>query len=314
MADWFAAMREFKLRGDDEQLASWWNGHAARPYRRTLSKVDEGDLAKYVLPELPPETVPGEAQALTLAVDHQAGFLPFSVWAHRVRMEPGGVRSVDHWAISYGKLGGFGDLEAMVREGVWRREGKDGERLGLWRRALDTGGTRIGEQDDASMTMRAYNFIRAHPRGFVWGTKGMSRKPVTGVPVEPKAHGKLPNGKRLSVPLTLYFVDTDTFKRSLMWILDAGEEKAEGADTLRFHAAAGDEYFRQLLGEQLRPDPKKKGQEIWVKTRTNDWLDCAVLHLAMTSAYWYPALGPGGGGGVRVKRKNPGGNPALQGV
>lgn len=271
MAEWFEA------QGDPERLQGWWNGYAAQPFDEVITETDEDKLENFVVPDLAPLVVPDRAVAVTCAVDMQKHDFRYSIWAHALE---GGGEPREEYEISYGVVQDWADLEELVFRSAFRREGTE-ERLSIWRAALDTGGGEGGGSDE-SRPVQAMDWLTSVPRGVVHGTKGMSRRTPgqfvkIGSPLE-----KLPNGRALKRALRLYLIDTIAFKDLLFWRFSE-----ESTEPIWFHSGTGRDYLRELCSERKEI---RKGKHVWKAVRANHWLDCAVMHLAMTHFQWTPAL------------------------
>lgn len=269
MAQYFKAQRE-----GPRALMGFDNSHKAVPYCQVTAAADEDALQRLVDHGRAAQEVPDRALALTFAVDTQQDHFWWSVYAH-------GLEPREEWLVDFGRAGTFEELALLIFHARYKREGGS-EHLGIWRAAIDTGGTRETPLEP-SRTMQVYRWLLSLPPGKVFGTKGMSyQRP--GVHVHWNWLQKYPDGTAMKGGLRLYHLDTDAFKSEAMWRL-SGEE---GADSLRFHGSVTEQYFRQLLAERKQWE---KGKEVWKKVRhDNHWLDCLGMHLAMTHFQWSPPL------------------------
>ena len=270
--DWFLA------QGDPAKMQAFCNLHESVPYKTIVTATTEESVLRLVDPAMPRGVVPARADVLTLSIDMQMRDFWYSVWAHAAKPR-------EDWLIDQGKLGDWDAVRAML-EARFLVEGSDRE-MGIWRACLDTGGSKeVGVRElretDVSRTTEAYLFCQSYGRGLLHACKGASRK-RDGFAVWWSDLLKLPNGKNLRGALRLHLIDTDYFKRLLMARLDE-----EAAWPIHLHAEAGSDYVRQLLAEELRRDSRG---EFWHQVRRNNhWLDCAVMHLAMTHMQWMPNL------------------------
>lgn len=271
MADYFKKRRE----GQEGML--WFdNSHRAIPYESTIVQADEDMLKKFILLELPAQTVPKEAAAITLAIDTQKDHFWYSACAHAV--EPR-----QEWIFDYGKIGSFEEVEQLVYKTSYRKEGTQ-DRLSFWRAAIDTGGTRNNPLEE-SRTMQVYRWLLKQKPGLIFGTKGMSHH-TPGVNIKWSLLEQLPGGKKLKKGLRLYLLNTDAFKSEVFWRLTEGYEE----EPIWFHADTDELYFRQILSERLQWDSKKK-KEVWKAIRKdNHYLDTLCTHIAMTHFQWKPTL------------------------
>ena len=268
LAEWFEA------QGDPDKLRNFDNNRLSKEHKAIVQETTEEQLLKLVDTSVQPLVVPARALAVTLAVDTQKQGFYYSIWAH-------GLDPVEDWVIDYGTLPGMEALEAMVFELTLKREGSE-EQLGVWRAAVDTGGTKH-EGEDASRTQQVYEWLLRQPPGVVFGTKGMSRA-TAGSYVRFMDTIKLANGRKVPGVGRAYMVDADYFKRLLMARLDL-----EAPEPIRLHEHVERDYVRHFLAERLVRD--KKGREVWEQvSRANHYLDCAVLHLAMRHPQWTPPL------------------------
>lgn len=269
MADYFKAQRE-----GHERMRWFDNSHKAVPYCEITVSSSEEDLLNLVDHGRAAQTVPDRALALTFAADTQKDHFWWSVYAH-------GLDPREEWLVDAGKAQTFEELASLIFQTTYPRE-NGGERLGIWRAAIDTGGSRESPLEP-SRTMQVYRWLMTQPPGRVFGAKGMSyQRP--GVHVYWSLLQKYPDGAAMKGGLRLYHVDAGALKSEALWRL-SGEE---GADPLRFHGSVTPDYFRQLLSERKQWEG---GKEVWKKIRKdNHWLDCLVLHLAMTHFQWSPSL------------------------
>ena len=259
---------------------------AAQPADVVASESSEDRLKQLMVPELPPQVVPDQAQALTFSVDMQKDHFYHSTCAHWVDTTTDEARAED-WIIDQGRVGSFQELSELIYGSRYRRDGTTDQFLGIWRAALDTGGGK-NIWEDESRTMQAYQWLLRQRPGVVFGSKGMSRKDP-GIHVKFKVLQKFPNGKAMKRGLRLYFIDTDAFKDLLFWRLgeESVDESGKALEPIHFHAKTPDEYFYQVCSEKK---VLEKGKYVWKCVRANHWLDCFVGHLAMTHWQWGPSL------------------------
>lgn len=274
MRDWFAA------QDDPNKLRNFDNNHRSVPHRTIVTTTTEEQLLRLVRPDRPRGAVPEQAKALTLAVDMQKRDFWYSVWAHRPPMETG---PREDWVIEYGQLPDWAALELLLYQGRWRQEGTGAE-FGIWRAALDTGGSK-NEDEAESRTQQAYMWLLQQGPGLVHGCKGMSRRDSRGRLVRWFDMVKMSNGRTLPGALRRYDIDGDSFKRILL----LARLREDAREPIHFHADTSKEYVRTFLSEKLHRT--RDGKEFWKRVlKSNHWLDCAVMHLAMTHFEWMPSL------------------------
>ena len=267
---WGTIAAEFlEAKQDPPQLMVFLNGWLCQEWEDSaIEKKDPHHLLISNATELPPLTVPKDAIALTAGIDSQAAGFYFVVRAW--------LRDRTSFLVDNGFLPSFNDVEEMVFNRAYPLYGDPQERrMGIWRAAIDTGGTRVNE-NGPTMTEAAYNFLRRCPRGRIFGIKGASWK--TGVRVAYKLIDKLPNGKAIPGGLNIFLLDTGAFKEALHYRLDIEPQKP-GA--FLFHSETGDDYIKQLLSEYKRRDTRT-GKESWVQIRgrENHYLDCEIYSMA----------------------------------
>ncbi|WMW67306.1 terminase gpA endonuclease subunit [Nitratidesulfovibrio liaohensis] len=265
--------RWFEAQGNPMAMQRWDNNECAQPYRFISVESDEDKLAQRIDPELDTGVVPGWALCLTLAADMQKDHFYWSVCAH-------GLAPERYHIVDYGRVQTWDELDAVIYRSRYRTV--DGREFGIWRAALDTGGTKH-EDEDVSRPMQAYKWLLAQRPGVVYGTKGMSRT-SPGIFVKTTPIDTLPNGHKLTNPYVLHLLDPDAFKRQVFWRLsDGGEE-----EPLTFHARTDRDYLRQVASERL--EKGKDGVERWKRFRANHYLDCLVGHEALAHWQWKPSL------------------------
>lgn len=268
MAEWFES------EGDPVKRQNWDNNRWSKEYKAIVQETSEELLLKLVDPSVQPLVVPERALAVTLAADTQKDGFFYSIWAH-------GLDPVEDWVLDYGTLPGLDALQAMVFDLTLKRDGGD-EMVGIWRAAVDTGGTRH-EGEDVSRTQQVYEWLLKQPLGKVFGTKGMSR-PSAGQYVRWIDTLRLPHGRKASGVGRAYLVDVDYLKRLLMARLHV-----DAVEPIRLHEHVERGYVKHFLAERLVLN--KQRREVWERvSRDNHYLDCAVLHLAMRHPQWTPPL------------------------
>lgn len=264
--------RWFEAQGNPRALQKFDNNECAKPYRFISVESDEDRLAQRIDHGLDQGIVPGWALCLTFVADMQKDYFPWSVCAHGIGPERMHI-------LDYGRVQQWEELEAVIFRS--RYSMVDDREFGIWRAALDTGGSR--HEEDVSRPMQAYKFLLAQRPGVVYGTKGQSRT-SPGVFVKTSPLDTLPNGRRLDNPYVLHLLDTDAFKRLVFWRLEEGFSE----EPITFHARTDRDYLRQVASERL--EKGKDGVERWKQFRANHYLDCLVGHAALAHWQWKPSL------------------------
>lgn len=262
------------LSGDLDKRKEFENQHAAQPYVSVVSAPVESEYRAAVC-ELPVQSVPDSAIALTCGVDCQKYGFYFLVraWA----------RDYTSWMVHHGKLSTWEDLEGLLFSTTYPVAGS-GRRMAIARAAVDTGGSRFGEQ---SMYEEAVFWIRKNGVGRgarVYGIQGASwpqaHKIKTSKPID-----KTPSGKPIPGGLQILTLDTEKFKDAFFFRLEQATLGRELAAYL--HADTDDAYFAHITAEEKREN--EKGLLQWVKKtsgRRNDWLDCEVYAAAAADPEW----------------------------
>lgn len=267
LAKWFEA------QNNPRALQLWDNNICAKPYKFVQLETDHSLLARHIRQDLAPGVAPGWTVALTFAADMQMDHFFWSVAAHG--LSPSRLHIVD-----YGRVDRFDELEQLLFAARYGTE--DGRMLGIWRGALDTGGTRHFRDED-SRTLQAYKWLRGLRPGVMFGTKGMSRE-TPGVLVKVSTTEVDAKGRRLADGQRLHLLHSDAFKRSIYWRLAEGAEE----EPITFHAGTTEEYLKQIASERLEKD--RNGREVWKAVRANHFLDCLVGHAALENWQWAPSL------------------------
>lgn len=266
LSKWFAA------QGSPRDKQAFDNNECAKPYKFVEVETSERKLAECINPLLPQGVAPEWTLALTLSVDMQKDYFLWSVAAHGTGPERMHI-------VDYGRCQTWEELSEVVFQSRYP-VGETARSMGIWRAALDTGGSR--HEQDVSRPMQAYNWLLAQRTGVIFGTKGQSRY-SPGVFVKDSVIDTLPNGKKLGSPYVLKMLDTDAFKRLIFWRVDEGRTE----EPLTFHAQTDSEYLKQVASERLE---KERGEEKWKRLRANHYLDCLVGHHAMVHWQWKPSL------------------------
>ncbi len=293
------------LRGlkDMNKFKDFHNKHLADPWKLTIvSKNQEQILSSRV--DLPPQTVPTEAIALTAGIDVQKFGFWFAVRAWAPYMTS--------WLIHYGFLATWEDVERLIFESAYPG-GSSGRPMRIFRACVDTGGSRKFE--DMTQTEETYFWlIKNRGRGGVglWGTKGSSA-PLPGMLSLGSGIVSTPSGKKLPEALRLITVDTAKAKDQYHYRLQhAAKEETRGLPGAAFlHAGAGGDYAAQILAEEKQINDKGREEWVNVHNRPNHLLDAEILAAACVEMEF-----PGGGlrllagfrnpkdqGGATVKRR-----------
>jgi phage terminase large subunit GpA-like protein len=262
------------LRGltDINKFKDFYNKHMAEPWKLIVtSKNEEQVLAARC--ELPPQTVPEAAIALTLGVDSQkyGNWFAVRAWAP----------DLTSWLIHYGFVQTDDDLDLLLYETSYPVEGSD-RTMRVFRALRDTGGSEV-----------YYWLVKNRGRGGValWGSKGSSSN-MPGMLSVGNAIISTPSGKKLPDVLRLIMVNTDKAKDQYHYRLQlASKDETRSLPGAAFlHADTGVDYAAQILAEQKQLNDK--GHEEWVNVhqRPNHLLDADLLAMACVEMEF-----PGGG-------------------
>jgi len=267
------------LTGDVEKRKNFTTQHEAKPYIPVILRPVETQFKAAVLADLPAQTVPDAAVALTCGVDCQKIGFYFAVraWA----------RDFTSWLIHYGKLATWLDVEQLVFETTYPVMGSE-RRMAIARMALDTGGSQFDPEQ--SMTEEAYFWLRKNGAGRgarCWGIKGASWEMPNKIRVS-KPFDRTPAGKAIPGSLQILTLDTDKFKDQFFYCLDQAVLETAG-DRVRpayLHAGVGEEYFAHITAEEKREDDRGVVRWMPIKNRRRDWLDCEVYAAAAADPEW----------------------------
>lgn len=255
--------------------------YKAEPWKQVIKTSTQAEIYK-AKTDLAPQMVPQEAVALTLGVDVQKYSYWFAVRAF--------ARDYTSWLIHYGQLLTWTDVEQLIFERKYPVQDDPTRKLGIWRAAVDTGGSDTGL--GVSMTEATYYWlINNVPRGAakginIYGTKGASTS-IPGIFKTGEELLKSPSGRKLPSWLRLILIDTHKMKDAYHYHMEqATKGEPYGA---YLHAETGKDYVNQILAEEKRKD--RKGVEEWVRVKSdNHLLDCEILALSLAHYQW-----PGGG-------------------
>lgn len=277
---WGAIAAKFlEVKNDPPRFMVFVNGWFAEEWEdAAIEKKDPDDVLESHVTTLPPSVVPDGTWALTMGIDSQATGFYYVVRAWQ--------RDRTSYLIDHGFLPSLEDVRQAVFERSYPIQGDEQQRMGIWRAAIDTGGTRLDA--GPSMTEQIYQWLRRIPGGMIYGIKGASWK--TGIRVQHKVIDKMPGtfGKPLPGGIVLYLLDVSAFKDALHYRLSLSREEP-GA--FLFHSETMEEYANQLLSEYKRRDTRT-GKEAWVQIqgRENHYLDCEVYSMACTDTQFLGGL------------------------
>lgn len=251
--------------------------HAAEPWKLVVQTSSEVEILK-ARTELPPQTVPDEAVALTMGIDVQKYGFWFVVRAWE--------RDYTSWMIHYGELASWEEVEDMIYNRFYPRMSDPSKGLSIWRAAIDTGGSDTGlgiSMTEASYWWLINNVPRAASFGKgIYGTKGSSNR-IHGIFKTGEELLKTPSGKKLPAWLRLILIDTHSMKDIYHYHLNqAANADQQGA---YLHSETNRLYARQILAEEKRKD--RKGIEEWVRIRKDNHLfDAEILAMSLAHYQW----------------------------
>lgn len=260
-----------------EDFMNFVNSWMGEDWKQKAESVTTHQLAKNKV-NLPSLVCPENTVALTCGIDPGQGGYWYTVLAWTRPMTP--------HVIHYGFAGSEEEITAIVHEHAYEvQESK--QTIQVWRGGMDTGGSKY-DDDDMTMTERAYLWIRLHGGGRVVGTKGMSSN-RTGYKIRITKIDKTPKGKPLPGGVILYNLDTSRFKDAIHMRL-ALEEGQPGR--LTFHSDTRTDIFSHISAEEKIQT--KRGQYEWIAKGANHLFDCLVIAFALAD--------PEANGGVAVLR------------
>lgn len=270
-------------KGDINKLKDFYNKHKAEPWKLFAVSKDEAGILASRVKELPPQTVPESAVALTCGADRQKQGFWFVVRAWTAELTS--------WLIHYGFVDTEEEMDRIIFESTYP-VGDTGKKLGIFRACVDTGGGK--KYEDMSMTEETYYWLlknRGRAGKSVWGTKGASH-PLPGMLQLGNAIMSSPSGKKLPAALRILSVDTNKAKDQFHYRLDlAAKDDTRSLPGAAFlHSATGADYAAQILAEQKQIG--EKNVEEWVNPhqRANHLLDAEILCAACVEMEF-----PGGG-------------------
>ena len=295
-----AAADFLKGQEDPKKLQAFVTQHQARPWADRIENKSESSVLDHRT-ATPPGIVPEWALALTAGFDTQKRGFWFVVraWAEDMTSQ----------AILYGHLATFDDVEAMVYQTEFKFENSQ-RTMGIWRAAIDTGGSEGEHSTELSRTEEVYEFLARMRMKYgqrdvggrgIYGVKGSSRRQFQRV-TEEKDIDRKPEGLGRNVKyramVGLRMLDTFEMKCLIHWRLserkgqrrgDNGEELPPDSNRFLLHSETGMDYVRQLLAEELVKD--RRGRREWRRIRgDNHYLDCEVYAAACVESSWQPCF------------------------
>ena len=238
---------------DPEKNKIYITQHKARPYKQTVTSSTNQKILQARC-DLPPQTIPEKAIALTAGIDVQKlGFwFAARAWA----------RDFTSWLIHYGFLAAWADVENLLFNTRYPMANDPKITKSIWRAAIDTGGGK--KYEDMSMTEETYWWIRKHGIGRgcgVYATKGSSR-PLAGKCHAGKPLDKTPSGKSLPGGLQIISIDTDKAKDMVYYrLFQASKQGAYSAYLHKVKILKGVERISTFgqFSRALFPDLVKLG-------------------------------------------------------
>jgi len=274
-----------RLRGekDHSKMKVWVTQDCAEAYKERAAKPKKIDEILKSRCDLPAQTAPESAIALTCGIDVQKSGFWFAVraWARD-------IHGLTGWLIHYGNLMTWAQIESLLFETEYPVAG--GGSMRIWRAALDTGGGK--KESDMSMTEETYWWIIAnYYRGVqLYGTKGSSR-PISGLFKKGESLIKTPTGRKLPDWFHIVLINTDMVKDMFHYGLERGANRESNA--LYLHKETDEVYARHILAEEKRPDGKAKLARYVRISPSNHLLDADLLSWSLAQPQWI-------GGGVNI--------------
>ncbi len=258
----------------------------AEPWKDVVPTTTKSELLKARC-DLPPQTVPESAVALTCGVDVQKYGLWFVVRAF--------ARDYTSWLLHYGQIT-WEELFELVLRRTYPVHGSY-RRMRIWRTGLDTGGSE--STMTVSGTELTYKYLLnliaqgARVPTYVYGTKGASRR-IEGVLKFGEPIVQFPSsGRKIDNPFRLLLIDTDEMKD----LYHLHVQQAINGDSQGAYLHAGSDadyrtYVRHIVAEEKRRD--RKGALSWEKvSNENHLFDCEIIAMSLAN-YHFP------GGGVNL--------------
>lgn len=281
VADWCNACRQPGKMKQDKAIQFFVNDIIGEPHKKVVIETTELSIFMASVPDLPEQTLPEEAIALTCGIDPGGHIFHLAVWAW--------LADYTSYMIHAEKLTEWAHIKEFLFDSTYGG-------LSIWRAGIDTGGTKV-ETSDMSMYEEAVRFICANKVGKngckVWGTKGSSQPMGQRVKLGNRME-RFASGKPIPGGIQLVMIDTDKMKDLFFGVRLANAMKREGEERAYLHAMdQGNDMHRlfayHLTGEQKEIDPRK-GTESWVEKHANHWLDSSIIAHAAADMQW-----PGGG-------------------
>jgi phage terminase large subunit GpA-like protein len=252
-------------------MRDWKKFWAARPWEEEKIPETELELLENKI-DLPATVCPADTLFLSCGVDPSEGKKWFVVKAWSANPEQ---RGFSGHLIHYGTVNEYAELEQFLRNATYPVFGKPDIRKAILISGLDTAGGRGGEEEDFTMTVQAYHWLKkAGQSGIsVVGTKGASREMKNTMSKQIKIEkepGK--NGRPIPGGLHVWEIDTNQMKKNL-WFHLRIEAGAPGRFT--FHSGTDFDYIKHLLSERLVRD--RRGKEEWKRRGKNHWLDATII-------------------------------------
>lgn len=267
-------LRTHSIPEDFMNFVNSWMGQA---WKEKAESKSIHQLAKNKT-ELPALVCPPDTVALTCGIDPGQGGYWFTVLAW--------VRPMTPHIVHYGFSASEEEIRSIIHENGYQVDAAE-RVLTVWRGGMDTGGSKY-DQDDMTMTERAYLWIRLHGGGRIVGTKGMSTN-RSGSKIRITKIDKTPKGKPLPGGVVLYNLDTARFKDAIHMRL-ALDEGQPGR--LTFHADTKNDIFSHISAEEKIQT--RRGEYEWRAKGANHLFDCLVIAFALAD--------PEANGGVSVLR------------
>ena len=212
--------------------------------------------------------VPDNTLALTAGIDNQRRGFWCSIWARELTASG----AINQHLIRYGWLSDFTELEIWLFQDVYRT--RDGSlTYPVWRGALDTGGGE-GEAGDASLTERAYEWLRLRGRGRIFGIKGASRALAGGRKMVMSLIDRMPGqGRPIPGGIRLWSLDTNTLKDAFWSRVESGR--------VFFHADTRGGLCQAAYCRSQ--GTRQRGRWLWAQQgrQANHYLDTIIYALAM---------------------------------
>lgn len=269
---WASAVEDFyKAKGDPTKLRVFINTVLGEEFEVKGTDTPEWKSIYHRRELFPIGTVPIQACLLTAACDVQKDRIECGVWAWNRR---------EAWFIDHIVM--FGDTSQIETwsqvDEILAREypHASGSTMQIKMMLIDSGFN----------TNTVYEYVRTRDPRRVRAIKGQEK---LSVPIgSPKLLDVKFNGKRLARGVRLWPVGTDLLKSDLYARLKIDKPTDEAIAKTGYPSAYihfpmfGEDFFKQLVAEQLILVSKKKGfaKYEWMKTGANEVLDLSVYNIA----------------------------------